>query len=225
MNNIPIILFNRDRLTCTERLIDHLRLLGYDNLYIYDIGSTYTPLLEWYSTCPHIKVIHCTDTSAGHKAFWTTGAIRQFVAHQWIAISDSDIELNYKTPHEFVQELIAIAKDFRVAKAGLAIEIDDITNQVLKTIVTPIEKRYWKQQLRHNRTVFAADVDTTFCVVKPEQQFTYNAVRVAGNFTCKHVDWYSDWSNLTEEGLYYFQHADPFIATTLQHYQNWLING
>lgn len=217
-----VILINRDRLQCLERLIGQLLVLGYDQLYVLDMDSSYPPLLEYYNTCKDFTLIPWKNT--GHKALWNDGILKEYFGNeQWVAVSDSDIELNINTPKNFLEEMVYTAKDYRMNKVGLALEYKDITNQYLKNIIEPIESQYWKHCIAHpSKEIYLAPVDTTMCVVRPQQPFTYNALRIAGNYTCKHLDWYSHWEILTEEEQYYMGHADPVIATTVGHYNKWL---
>lgn len=224
--NIPIIILNRDRLSTTEKLCDQLMLLGYGDIHIVDLGSTYPELLSWYellSTSGQGDItIHYFD-NIGHNGIWSNGFLKQFAEYQWIAITDSDITLNLNTPKNFLQEMVYIAKDFRVNKVGCAIEYLNITNPVLKSIITPIELQYWQKKLPHNTwECYSAPVDTTMCIVRPNDPFQYQAVRVAGELSIRHLPWYEDWKNLTDEQLYYHIHADRSIATGTQHYFSWL---
>lgn len=217
----PVILINYNRLDTTEKLIDQLLLLGYDDLYILDMGSTYEPLLKWYEECKKFTVIYHQNT--GHKALWNDGILKEYWStEQWVAVTDSDIELNINTPKGFIENMICIAKDFRAEKVGCTIAYKDISNPWIKEIIVPIESRYWRYSLSHpTYKIYLAPVDTTMCVVQPGRPFTYNAVRVGGDYTITHRPWYEDYNNLTEEQQYYHMHADPIIATGTQHYLNW----
>jgi len=219
---IPIILLNRDRLSTTERLVDQLLMLGYEDITILDMDSTYKPLLDYYDQNISIKII--THENRGHKVLWQDGILtRYFSNHQWVCVSDSDIELSSDTPKGFIEDMICVAKDFRVDKVGLAIEYRDITNQYLKDIIAPIESRYWEIRLPHiTHEVYSAPTDTTMCVIRPELPFTYRSVRLAGEYTCRHIPWYEDYNNLTPEQQYYHDHADPLVATGTSHYRTWL---
>lgn len=201
-------------------------LLGYGDIHIVDLGSTYPELLSWYellSTSGQGDItIHYFD-NIGHKGIWSNGFLKQFAEYQWVAVTDSDITLNLNTPKNFLQEMIYIAKDFRVNKVGCAIEYLNITNPVLKSIITPIELQYWQKKLPHNTwEVYSAPVDTTMCIVRPNDPFQYQTVRVAGEFTITHNDWNSNWNKLTDEEQYYFSNCNSKIATTASHYFNWL---
>ncbi len=224
--HIPIIILSRDRLSSLEKLCDRLLVLGYNDIHIVDIGSTYPDMLSWYdlvsSSGQGDITIHYFD-NIGHKGIWTNGFLKRFYEYKWVAVTDSDITLNLNTPKNFLQEMVYIAKDYRTDKVGCAIEYIDITNPTLQKIITPIESQYWQKKLPHNTwECYAAPTDTTMCIVKPQLPFQYHGVRVAGEFTIRHNDWYSQWDKLTIEEQYYMDHADAQIATTKQHYLKWL---
>lgn len=226
MSHIPIVILNHNRLSTTEKLCDQLTLIGYDNIYILDSGSTYEPLLQWYKECPYNVIM---ADNIGHAGLWTQGYIKQFQQYPFIAISDSDIELNMNTPKGFIEQMVVVAKDYYVDKVGLAIKYEDITNPVYREIVTPIEARYWKSRIPdltgavsgNERELYHALVDTTFCIVKPTAPYHWNGIRIAGEYTCRHVPWYDQFDNLTEEQQYYYNIADPKYASSVNHYKKW----
>lgn len=215
MRNTPIVICNRDRLSTTEKLCDQLLLLGYENIYILDNASTYPDLIKWYeSSCP-AQVIYLSNL--GHQALWHSGILNDLSEHEYIVYTDSDIELNIDSYKGFIEDMIQVAKDFNVDKVGLAIQIDDIPVNHLTNVVRDIERRYWQVQLPHpTQIVYRALVDTTFAVMKRTSQYNWNGLRVAGNLTCRHMPWYNNWDNLSEEEHYYTQHADRRIATFKQ---------
>ena len=220
----PIILINHNRLVSIEKLCDQLLVLGYTDIHIADMGSTYLELLSWYE---HLRLFSSLGITVhnfenlGHKGIWNNGFIKSFDT-EWVCVSDSDIELSVDTPKDFIEQMITVAKDYRVDKCGLAIKYKGLSNKYLANIVEPIEAQYWKQKLVHHKhSVYNAPVDTTMCVVRPKLPFQYEAVRLA-DWPIRHLDWYSDFSNLTEEEQFYMDTADEKISTTKQHYLKWL---
>jgi len=227
MFNIPIIINNKNLLTTTRQLVLDLIDRGYNNIYILDMNSTYPELIEWYTYMEAneiIKVIH-SDSTKGHRALWEENIIERFRNNDWIVYTDSDIILNPYTPYGFIEEMIDIIKHSAIKKIGLAIDISDLPDTELTKLIKTIETKYWLKPVPYKgKELYVAPVDTTFCVIDPKRDYDYTALRIAGEFTCKHQPWYQDWNNLTEEEQYYFKHADSVISTTAGHYKKWKEN-
>lgn len=218
MSNIPCVLVNRDRLSTTRKLCEDLHVLGYTNIHIVDMNSSYYPLLEWYKSQTLANVIYIQE-NAGQQVLWKTGLMKKFSDHPFIAYSDSDVELNPNTPKGFIEQLIVIAKDFRINKVGLAIQIDDLPANPLCDLIRSIETNYWKHRIEYGKLeLYDSPLDTTFSVVRTNLPFTYKAVRVGGDYTCKHIPWYTDFDNLSAEEEYFITHADPQVSTYAAHY-------
>jgi hypothetical protein len=89
-------------------------------------------------------------------------------------------------------------------KAGVALRIDDLPqNKQLKDILH-WEERNWKKEL--SKEVYDALVDTTMALYKPlafGNAEECSAIRVGGKLTARHLSWYIDPDNLSEEDTYY----------------------
>lgn len=215
MLDTPIIINNFNRLSTTKKLVEDLKHLGYTNLHILDNASTYSPLLGYYSTNP--CVIKKLDQNLLWLAVYNSGYINEFLDYPWIAYTDSDIQLNPDTPHNFIDILIEKAEKYGRPKAGLALRIDDLPDNEYANHFRTWEKKYWEKELEPG--VYDAHIDTTFCVIKPGTPFDYSAVRVAGNFTAVHVPWYTDFNNLPEEEQYYLESSHEW-STYKRFYKN-----
>lgn len=208
MFNIPIILNNFNRLSTTKKLADDLSKLGYTDIHILDNNSTYPPLLEWYNNCPY--KVELMGKNHGQLAVYNSDYINKFSG--WIAYSDSDIELNPNCPREFVSELTRKADKYNKVKAGLALRIDDLPRTRYGIYVQREEQKFWTKEIEPD--TYDADVDTTFSVIKVGQPFQYQAIRLAGNLTARHIPWYLDYENLNSEELYIIEKADSQFSTT-----------
>lgn len=212
MSSIPIVINNRNWLTSTKKLVDDLWELGYNNIWILDNDSTYLPLLDWYKKAQHQVQVEYMGKNVGQQALWKYGILNMFKKHPYIVYTDSDIELNPNTPVGFVETLIELANQHNVEKVGLAINYLDIPDNKGNNASRRIEENYWKKQIPHKDfELYEAYIDTTFAVVRTASVYSWahKAIRVAGDFTCKHTPWYLDYNNLTEEQQYYFDNADP----------------
>ena len=208
MCDIPIVINNRNRLSTTKKLADDLYSLGYTNIHILDNNSTYPPLLEWYKECSYR--VKRSDKNLGQLAIYNSGYINEFKG--WVAYSDSDIELNPNTPRGFVEKMIEIAEKYNKLKVGLALRIDDLPTTRYGLYVKREEEKFWHREVAD--CIYEADVDTTFSIIKVGQPFQYQALRIAGDLTARHIPWYLDYSNLSEEEKYYIEHSSSQFSTT-----------
>lgn len=208
MSDIPIILNNFNRLSTTKKLADDLYNLGYTNIHILDNNSTYPPLLEWYRTSPY-RIKH-TGANHGQLSIYNSGYINEFSG--WVAYSDSDIELNSLTPRGFIEKMTEIAEKHNMLKCGLALRIDDLPTTRYGLYIQREEAKFWTNPIGHD--IYKAHVDTTFSVIKVGQPFQYESLRLAGNYTARHIPWYLDYDNLSEEEIYYIEHCSSEFSTT-----------
>lgn len=180
----------------------------YTNLHIIDNASTYAPLEEWYDTEP------CTilrlQRNLGQLAIYNSDYINNFSG--WIAYTDSDIELNPDTPEDFIEKMIQTAEKYSYNKVGLALRIDDLPDTEYANYAKHWEQRYWKQELE--KDVYVASVDTTFSIIKVGLPFQYEALRIAGNMTARHVPWYLEYNNLNEEEEFIIKNSNSEFSTT-----------
>lgn len=213
MSQIPCIINNRNRLSTTKQLVEDLYNRGYRNIYIADMVSTYPPLLEWYKEQKMAQVIYM-EQNVGHRALWNSDLAIKFKDYPFVVYSDSDIQLNKNTPPLFIETMVKVCKDYKMDKVGLAINITDLPPGKLTHKSMKIELPYWENKIPSmEHELYLSDVDTTFAVIRMGKPFTYRALRIAGNFTCNHLPWYVDYSNLNEEEQYVYDHADPKFSS------------
>jgi len=221
-SDIPTIINNYNRLTTTKKLVEDLLRLGCTNIIILDNNSDYPPLLEWYDQTEknNNKVrLHILDNNLGHKALWKSGLINHLKSYPYIIYTDSDIELNKRMPKNFIDILIKLSKEYKFDKIGLAIKIDNLPNNFVGEIIKQTEAIYWVNKLFNKRyELYQGMIDTTFALFNPNIPFQYSALRIAGDFTCSHTPWYTDFDNISEEELYFINSCNPEISTYAGHY-------
>lgn len=208
--SIPVVINNFNRLTTTKKLADDLSKLGYTDIHILDNNSEYLPLLAWYDECPYTVVR--LGKNLGQLAIYNSDYINKFKG--WVAYSDSDIELNSNTPRGFVERMIQLAEKHNKIKAGLALRTYDIPNTRYGLYVKWQEEKYWLDIDQLEEEVYEAHVDTTFSVIQVGQPFTYEAIRIAGDMTARHIPWYLDYENLNEEEKFIIEHSNSEFSTT-----------
>jgi glycosyltransferase involved in cell wall biosynthesis len=197
----PVVINNFNRISTVKKLVEDLQRLNYNEIHILDNGSTNPDVLQLYDTLHSVEVHK--HRNMGPRAIYDTGLIKKFKG--WVAYTDSDIELNPNTPAGFIEILIEKAEKWGYNKAGLALRLDDIQPHQFGYNWKAWEAKYWTQELE--KDVYHADVDTTFCVIRTDQPFSYSSIRIAGDFTCRHIPWYSQWDSLSVEEIFYLENS------------------
>jgi len=207
MKDTPIIINNFNRLTSTRNMYGFLKRRGFTNVVILDNHSTYPPLLDWYDTLPGSAVIRFKE-NYGAGCLFDSGFLNN-IGDDYIVYSDSDLELNPLMPDNFLEVMKATMLKYNERKVGLALRIDDVPEDCYRNCFTGSinwERQFWINQLE--KDVYKAMVDTTFCLMYKPEHPDFNAVRIAGDFTARHLPWYLRYSELNEEELYFMQHAN-----------------
>ncbi|MEP6610953.1 MAG: glycosyltransferase family A protein [Mucilaginibacter sp.] len=207
MKDTPIILNNFNRLTSTRNMYGFLKQRGFTNVVILDNNSTYSPLLQWYDTLRENEVVRFKE-NYGAECLFNSGFLSS-IDSEYIVYSDSDLELNPLMPDDFLEVMKAMILKYNEKKIGLALRIDDVPEDCYKNCFTGSinwERQFWVNQLE--KDIYKAMVDTTFCLMRKPEHPDFNALRIAGNFTARHLPWYLRYSELNEEELYFIEHAN-----------------
>lgn len=202
--SIKVVINNRNRLTTTKNMVEHLlRLNPNEEIIILDNGSTYPPLLEWYKSIDD-KVEVRMLPNHGHLAFWTIGLDKSIGEH--FIYTDSDIELNPNFPSDWKERMLSLMNRHDCKKVALALRIDDLPeNYAFATQVKRNEAIWWLKEVE--KDVYQADTDTTFALLKNFNDNCFPSLRMAHEeMIAKHAPWYHDIKNLDDEEKYYLEH-------------------
>ena len=112
-------------------------------------------------------------------------------------LTDPDLQFNPNLPYNFVEILSTLADQYSTSKIGFALDISEPDkfipgNYVDGRTIFEQESRYWQERiLNDDYELYRADLDTTFCLInKKFTDHNLRHIRVAGNFTAKHLPWY-----------------------------------
>ncbi|MBL8848896.1 MAG: hypothetical protein JNG89_04400 [Planctomycetaceae bacterium] len=195
-----------EQLTWPRRMAEQCVRLGL-NPIIVDNGSTYEPLLAWLENCPY-EVIR-VGANAGCYGFWHRK--HHHARTDLYVVSDSDLDLS-AVPADAVDRLRrALDQNPDVAKAGLSLEIIDLPDVYpFKQDVVSWEQQFWTTR---RGDCWRADIGATFALYDPSRnalldQNFYPAVRLDRPYTARHLPWYLDFNDLTDELRYYFSRCD-----------------
>ena len=210
---VPIIINNFNRLTTLTLLISSLKSRGYNNIYIIDNASTYPPLLKYYEECPY--TIFRLKKNIGHKSIWKTGIYKKFWKGFYV-YTDSDIVPDENCPDNFIEHFHQIMMRYPLAtKVGFGLKLDDLPSSPLQKTILEAETRYWKFQVE--KDLFRAPIDTTFALYRPFSKTNVNwymlHFRTAGKYIARHLPWYNDTNNLSNEEEFYLRSCSKNIST------------
>jgi Glycosyl transferase family 2 len=189
-------------------------------LFILDNGSTYGPMLEFCAEADRgrygdTKVLRL-GCNAGPRAAW----YNLLDMPKFFCITDPDLELNPELPDDFVRRLIDLTEIYQIGKAGFALNLADRDRMWQNTFrhcegwmtIWEAETRHWRVPLPDHPAIgeplFLANIDTTFAVYNKtwfDIRHPWDAVRVAGRYTCRHLPWYKDTGLPAEEEEFYRQ--------------------
>lgn len=199
---IPIIINNFNRLTYLKVLVNSLDKKGYKNIFIIDNASTFPPLLDYYKVCPY-KILKLKENK-GHKALWNSNLIKKF-SGRFFAYTDPDLELPDECPDDFVKLFLkTLWKHPKIEKVGFSLKISDIPEYyAFKREVIEWESKFYKKKTGN---LFLAPVDTTFALHRPSSSGRLSdniSFRTDYPYQIRHLPWYENSSNLSEEERFY----------------------
>ncbi len=200
--NIPIIVIAFNNITYLKNMLQQLeeRKINPENIWIWDNNSTAPALLEFYEQISTKYNLIKNNENYGPQFFASPHFIHLFP--DFFVVTDPDLSFNEKMPNNFLEYLKQLTIDLSVFKAGLALDISptpDFNQELVSTrqyTVREWEMQFWLFPFSQysNPKVYRADIDTTFAVYNKKfiDNGFYNAVRVADDFTCKHLPWYKN---------------------------------
>lgn len=203
--DIPILIPSFNNPSYCRMMVDQLLALGQRHIIVIDNASTSPSMLRLLEElAPKVRVIRL----GGNKG-------PKYFARNWLfylrlppvfCVTDPDIQFNPNLPANFLETLLTLTQQYRIGKAGFALKIQDhhdfrditVTFNGKSHDIVSWESQFWQEQLGHTacgQPIYRADIDTTFALYN-KAFFTrkkagfYRALRVAGDFTARHLPWY-----------------------------------
>lgn len=200
----------RDRVTHLKQLVSWLERAGQEDITLIDNDSSYPPLLEYYESTPH-KVVR-VGGNAGHMVLWKKpGLVGD--PYKPFLLSDPDVVPTEDCPLDAINYLEEVLKKYpHLTKAGLGLKLDDLPDHYhRKREVLKWEDQFWADK-KPDAPLYYGEIDTTFAIYpKLGQYSTRNAIRTGYPYLARHMPWYADSANPTEEELYYRSRFDSKI--------------
>ena len=199
---VPLFINCRERVTPLADLVSWLEQAGCEEIYLLDNDSTYEPLLEYYERTPHTVIR--LGQNWGPFSLWAAPAVFDLTRGRSYVYTDPDIVPSEECPHDALDRFDELLRRFpRVHKAGFGLRIDDIPDHYLhKAAVLAWEGQHWRWPVQDG--AFFSAIDTTFALYRPNSHYRpADAIRTGHPYVARHVPWYADLENLSEEERFY----------------------
>lgn len=220
--DVPVIINNFNRLSIGFRdLIDWLRRAGQRSIAVIDNNSTYEPLLRFYDSpfMDGIQLIRLSE-NLGHEAIWKLGLHKRADGLPFI-YTDPDILPDPQCPLDLVRKMCEVFERYFPCKVGPSIRIDDLPEHyAFRNHMRFCESDYWQRKYAEG-DCWNAPIDTVFAIYASEygrwplaESGGVPHVRLDFPYVVRHIPWYSDTANPSEEEKYYLAHANPEFSSS-----------
>jgi hypothetical protein len=206
LTRLPVIVLSRDRLGCLQSLLAWLERAGLRNVVLFDLNSTYPPLLDHLASSPY-PVVRLRENS-GPWAAWDHPELRETMQGGPFVVTDPDVLPDDDCPLDAVERFHDYLQRYPAyPKVGFGLRIDDLPDCYRHAgAVRNWESRFWKREVEPG--LYDAPIDTTFALYRPHLGFSTKALRTGPPYVARHLPWYQDEASLPEDERYYREHAD-----------------
>lgn len=236
---MKVFVICRDRVTYLK---DVLAWVDHMDVTLIDLDSTYEPLLEFYRETNHNVIF--THHNLGQRIPWLLSLVPQFEEY---IVTDPDVVPVETCPSDWLDVMRTVLYDrgqverrmerypeddpatLITQKVGFGLKIDDIPDHyIMKPQVLDWEGKLWGD--RYDVAGYEAHevpIDTTFALYRPGAWIPggdggandiWPAFRLGEPYVARHLPWYTDSQNPTEEDIFYKARASPYVA-------NWTYDG
>ena len=233
-NIIPILIIsynNHKYVANTIRQIININASLENSITIIDNNSDNNDTIQYLKDIVNIyngiKIIY-NKTNSGP---WVTDSnnvdIYNSMPDKFI-LTDPDLEFNSNLPTNFIDILVELSNTYNCKKIGFALKIDD-SDKMYKGIyfkgknIYDWESQFWVKRIDNpDYELYSADIDTTFYL--HNKNGNDSCIRIAGNFTARHLPFYINDGVLTITDKYNMYNNSNKFSTMkslfFDHYNN-----
>lgn len=198
--DIPIIIICYNNYLYVKNTLSQILKINkeyYKNVQILNNNSTCLNTINFLNSVD-VRVIN----NSSNNGPWITEYCNEHIYHELpnkFILTDPDLELNENIPNNFIEILSNLSDKYETSKIGFALNISDFeqfyknTNYIYDFTIYDWEKQFWENKIDDDTyELYNAEIDTTFCLINKDNMVNnyYCQIRIAGNFTTKHLPWY-----------------------------------
>lgn len=200
-NNTTICIISYNNYTYTKNMVNQISHYTKD-IVVINNNSTYNKIIDYFNKEYQFTLLNMEDNHGSNV--YKRPDIKKLLGSVFI-LTDPDLELNSNLPTNFIEILFELQNKYKCHKIGFALDIssNDIRTDIKFAghTIKKWEAQFWTKKIANDKyELYKADVATTFCLVN----FNYNGqdIRIAGDFTCKHLPWYNNYRTIIGEDDY-----------------------
>lgn len=193
---IPILIICYNNYKYVQNTLEQILKINkkyYDNTIILNNASTCLDTIEF------LKNTDVTIIENANNGPWISslanGHIYDSLPDKYV-LTDPDLQFNENLPSNFIEILCELSDKYQAGKVGFALDISDHDKMyegiyAYNKSIYKWEIQFWEKPLYDNNyDIYVGGIDTTFAVVNKKYEEPFFNLRVAGDFTAKHLPWY-----------------------------------
>lgn len=216
MQNIPIYIPVFNNPTYTENFLKQLSNYKLNNIWIIDNNSDYPEMIDLLKKIDkNVNVIRLQENKGPHFILRDESFYKKLP--ELFVLSDPDLELSKTMNENFLELFFNLSNKFKIGKVGFALEIPEESQLKRSNMfldgknweIVEWEKQFWNNcvgKTDDGDEIFLTSLDTQFALYNKKYfnpQDRYQAIRVAGKYTAKHLGLYKNSIVPSKEKLYY----------------------
>lgn len=198
--NIPIIIICYNNYRYVENTISQILRINkdyYKDIIILNNASTCLHTIKYLKNLADVNVIDHIQNFGPWIFIDNNKPIYDILPNKFI-LTDPDLKFNKNIPSNFIEILSNLSEKYKTSKIGFALDISDHekfykTTNSMQMDINESEKQFWKNKIEDDQyELYNANIDTTFSLINKDNianGIELN-IRIAGNFTAKHIPWY-----------------------------------
>lgn len=202
---IPVFVPVFNNPTYAANMLRQLKGLGIRNIFMVDNAST---MPEMSGFLDHVSreatVIRLPENKGPYDL--VLSETNYACLPDIFCVTDPDLEFNANMPADFLFDLLNLTNKFQAGKVGLALDLSDRHKMHDEKYlygehyyhIWEWEGQFWQDpvdRLADGTTIFKAKIDTTFALYNKKyfnRETFWDAFRIAGPYTCRHLPWYKE---------------------------------
>jgi len=224
--NIPIIIICYNNYQYVKNTLSQILKINkdyYKDIIILNNASTCVNTIKYLKNLKDVNIIDHIQNFGPWISLDNNKHIYDLLPNKFI-LTDPDLKFNKNIPSNFIEILANLSDKYKTCKIGFALDISDNEKFYMTTdfdgtssnIIYIQETKYWKFKIEDNEyELYKASIDTTFSLINKENIANGSEldIRVAGNFTAKHIPWYIDNEIYNAYDNYYNNSNTTSIST------------